>query len=282
MTTYIYKFTSPSGKVYIGLTSSDIDKRWKQHVTLWKKLKRNNIEYRGASATSILFYAFDKYDPSLWEKEVLIETDDIQYAKEQEIKLIEWYQATNPDFGYNVLIGGQTGWAGKNLSKDHKEKQSNARKEWFKTQNGQAWKEELSKKWKENNPIEDGHPFKGKHHTQEAKHKIGEKNKGRLLGITRDFSQEHCDNISKGKMGKPLSPEHREKIVAAMTGRKQPESQKKAVTEANSLQWLVTLPTGEQKEITNLRQFCKDNKLSQGSLTTYGHSKGYKVQKLEN
>lgn len=279
----IYKFTSPSGKHYIGLTSSTMERRWRQHVTLYNKLSRKGVDYRGNSATPILFYAFDKYNPNLWERKILFETDNLEEAKSKEIEFIAEYKTTNPNYGYNVLVGGQTGWAGKNLSENHKEKQSKSRISWYDTEEGKLWKEQLSQRWSntENNPstLRIGQP--GFAHTEESKAKISAANKGRNLGVSRDFTEEHCKNISKAKKGKKLSPEHKEKVVNALVGRKQPKSQKQKVADANSMDWLVTTPDGKEIKITNLRQFCKENNLSQGSLTTYGKSKGFKVQKLE-
>jgi hypothetical protein len=278
----VYKLISPSGKCYIGLTSSTVQKRFRQHVTLYKKLNRKGVDYKGNSATPILFYAFDKYPPESWEKEILIETEDLEYAKQQEIEYIATYQTTNQDYGYNILLGGQTGWAGKNLSEGHKKKQSTARKLWYDSEEGKVWKEKLKKRWAntENNPstLRIGQP--GWKHTEESKAKISAGNKGKLLGTTRTFSEEHCKNISKSKIGVLKSEEFKQKVSNKLKGHKSYETQRKAVTEANSLNWLVTTPDGQQLSITNLRQFCKDNKLSQGNLTTYGHTKGFKASKV--
>lgn len=287
--TQVYKLTSPSGKHYIGLTSATLEERWKQHVTLWKKLNSKGIDYRGKQVTSILFYAFDKYHPDTWLKEIVFETTNLDEAKSKEIELIEQLNTTNSDFGYNVLVGGQTGWAGKNLSEEHKEKQAKTRSEWYKTEEGKIWKQQLSERWAntENNPstLKIGQP--GTKHSEETKTKISKikkeyyethdsPNKGKIL------SDDVKEKMSLAKKGKKLSPEHREKVVSALYGRKQTFNQKKIATETNSMNWEITTPDGEILIIRNLRQFCKDNKLSQGNLITYGHTKGYRVKKLED
>ena len=283
----VYKFTSPSGKHYIGLTSSTMERRWRQHVTLYNKLSRKGVEYRGNSATPILFYAFDKYNPNLWERTILFETDNLEEAKAKEIEFIAEYKTTDQNYGYNVLVGGQTGWAGKNLSEDHKEAQSKSRISWYDTEEGKLWKEQLSQRWSntENNPstLKIGQP--GFAHTEETKAKISVANKGRNLGVSRDFTEEHRKNISEAKKGIPLSPEHREKVIKAITGRKQPKSQKEKVAKALSKSYLITNPEGQTFEITNLNKFARDNNLHVGNLCSVASGKlkqykGFKVQKL--
>lgn len=144
----VYKLTSPSGKSYIGLTTATIEARWKQHVSLWKKLVRQNTPFIGAQATPLLFFAFSKYGPETFTKEVLFETDDKEILRLKEKEFISTFDTTKN--GYNVLKGGQTGWYGKSLSEEHKRKQSEARKAWYKTPDGIAWRQHLSEKYKGN------------------------------------------------------------------------------------------------------------------------------------
>ena len=70
--------------------------------------------------------------------------------------------------------------------------------------------------------------------------------------------------ISMAKKGKKLSEEHKAKIIG--TGRKQPERQKEAVRNSNSMNWIVTDPDGNTFEVRNLRQFAKEHGLDQGNL----------------
>jgi len=71
-----------------------------------------------------------------------------------------------------------------------------------------------------------------------------------------------------------------EKLRLSRIGFKQPESQKKAVAEKLSKEWLITNLQGNQFKIKNLQQFCKENNLDQGNLSRGTH-KGWKCVKLE-
>lgn len=63
-----------------------------------------------------------------------------------------------------------------------------------------------------------------------------------------------------------------------MLGRKQTDNQKKVVSEKLSKRWKIILPNKEEIEITNLRQYCIENKLDQGNMMAVaaGRLKQYK------
>jgi hypothetical protein len=294
----VYKFTSPSGKHYIGLTSSTMERRWRQHLTLWRKLSRKGVEYRGNSATPILFYAFDKYPPDQWIKEVVFQTSNLEEAKSKEIEFISLLDTTNRDFGYNVLVGGQTGWAGKNLSEDHKEKQSKSRISWYDTEEGKLWKEQLSQRWSntENNPstLRIGQP--GFAHTEESKEKIRqakigtkatEKTKKKLSDKKLSFyKSEKGQILIQKKKEKRLTQEEKDQISKSLMGHKQTDFQKESVAKALSKSYLITNPEGQTFQITNLNKYCRDNNLHVGNMCSVASGKlkqykGFKVQKLE-
>lgn len=78
-----------------------------------------------------------------------------------------------------------------------------------------------------------------------------------------------------------------EKLRLSRIGFKQPDSQKKAVAEKLSAEWLVTNPKGETKQIKNLQQFCKDNGLDQGNMVKVSkgiikQNKGWTCSKIES
>lgn len=88
----IYKHTTPNEKVYIGVTSRPVKERWnsghgyKRCVAFWNAIQKygwNNIKH-----------------------EVLYEVSTQEEAEILEMELIEYYQSTNPDFGYNIEKGG--------------------------------------------------------------------------------------------------------------------------------------------------------------------------------
>lgn len=95
------------------------------------------------------------------------------------------------------------------------------------------------------------------------------------LGLKR--SLETCERISKAKKGIKLSFESIENIRKARIGKKQPQSQKDKVSKANSKSWVLINPEGKELNITNLRQFCKIEKISAGNLLTHGHTKKWKL-----
>jgi group I intron endonuclease len=81
--------------------------------------------------------------------------------------------------------------------------------------------------------------------------------------------------ISASKTGKSMPEGWGERHAEKLRGRPRPQSQKDAARDANSKEWLVTHPCGKQEKLVNLRQFCKEHKLSQGNLCVYGKTKGY-------
>src|SRR4051812_8514626 len=99
----IYKLISPSNKLYIGKTKYDsFNDRWRQHVTLWKKLTKTK-NYKDAPTK--LLYAFDKYPPREWTHEILLEGYyTIEELNQKEIEAIEQYDTIA--VGYNITKGG--------------------------------------------------------------------------------------------------------------------------------------------------------------------------------
>lgn len=96
----IYKYTSPSGKVYIGKTINE-KARKNQHKTL-----RNPHTY---FANAIRKYGFKNF-----KYEVLIKfkpTLDIKklnrVLNKLEIRYIKLYNSINPSYGYNLTLGGE-------------------------------------------------------------------------------------------------------------------------------------------------------------------------------
>lgn len=121
--------------------------------------------------------------------------------------------------------------------------------------------------------------------TEEIKQRISVAQKERFARqphnrLGAKHTEETKQKISEKKKGTRLSAATKQKISAKMKGRVQTDYQKQRVREVRSKQWEIITPTGECLHITNLRQFCKDHGLSQGSITTHGHTKGYRARKL--
>lgn len=97
----IYRYTSPSGKVYIGQTTDEKTRR----ATFFNLDYHYGGEYINA--------ARKKYGPKEFKYEVL-ENIDLpekelkQKLDELEIFYIEKYSSNNREFGYNLTLGGGT------------------------------------------------------------------------------------------------------------------------------------------------------------------------------
>lgn len=102
----VYKLTSPSEKVYIGITSQPIKKRWK-----------NGNGYKRCPAMN---KAITKYGWENFTKEILLENTTESEAKSLETLLIKVHMSNDSRYGYNITEGGE-GTKGFKLSEEQKE-----------------------------------------------------------------------------------------------------------------------------------------------------------------
>lgn len=101
----VYRHTSPSGKVYIGMTKQSAEKRWQYGLGYRKQVK--------------FYRAIQKYG---WENithEVVSSGLSFEEAEQRERELIEQYRSCDNRFGYNVERGGN---AQKGMSEETREK----------------------------------------------------------------------------------------------------------------------------------------------------------------
>ena len=104
---YIYKYTFPNGKVYIGQTAQNLEERHYQHLY--------NADHIDAEDRSILLVdrAIHKYGVPKLEVIDEIECNDNEIVKfqeelnEKEKKYIREYQSTLKKYGYNRHVGGK-------------------------------------------------------------------------------------------------------------------------------------------------------------------------------
>ena len=88
----VYMHTSPSGKVYIGITSRGVEQRWGY----------NGYGYYGQPFFSaILKYGWDNI-----KHEILYTNLTKAEAEEKEIELIKLYYSNKSEYGYNADNGG--------------------------------------------------------------------------------------------------------------------------------------------------------------------------------
>lgn len=150
----IYKHTSPSNKVYIGLTCQyPPEKRW-----------QNGNGYRQCTR---FWNAIQKYGWDNFEHEIIFTQLSFDEACAKEKELINTYNSTNSDYGYNISVGGE--FCPPDIIV------------------GEERRKIISERYKgANNPNYGNHkiagennPFYGKHHSENAKKKMRESAIGR-------------------------------------------------------------------------------------------------------
>ncbi len=141
----IYKIVSPTGRVYIG-QSNDICKRWRAYRHLL--CGNQKILYR-----SLVKYGINNHEF------VILEVCESDFLNEREMYYIESCKSFNPHTGMNCTAGGG----------------GMKRYKW-----AASSKDNMSRILKEKYKSGYLNPFQGKRHSDEAKRKVGEKNKGRV------------------------------------------------------------------------------------------------------
>ena len=115
----VYKHTFPNGKVYIGVTSQNIDRRWRNGRGYLCKNKFG--EYRQPlMAKAVMKYGWDNI-----LHEIICDKLTKEEAEQMEQNLIAQYQSNNKKHGYNIRSGGSIN---SHLSDEGKEKISKANK----------------------------------------------------------------------------------------------------------------------------------------------------------
>jgi group I intron endonuclease len=200
----IYKLTSPKGKIYIGQTILEFDRRLSGH-------KCDSKRYNSHMNKAIRKYGIDAF-----EKEVLLtidtnETNIFNHLDALEIYFIKSYDSFNN--GYNGNTGGR-----KNF------KISEEVRSYF---IGRTVTEETKEKLRQINTgkkLSDATKLKisikgiGRVVSQETRDKIGLKHKGKKLSLAQ------IESIRNSNLGKKQSLETIEKRVSKLRGVKRDES----------------------------------------------------------
>ena len=141
----VYKHTTPSEKVYIGITSKSPEERW--------------LNGRGYQNNRHFTQAIQKYGWDNIQHEILATGLSKHQAENMEIELIARYDTTNPNKGYNNTHGGEC--IGKHTDVS-KKLMSDIRKRQYRSG-------ELT------------HPMKGKHFSEESKQKMRNAHANKVL-----------------------------------------------------------------------------------------------------
>lgn len=195
----VYKHTTPSGKVYIGITCRKPEERWE-----------NGSGYKG---NKHFYRAIQRYGWSNIRHEIVADGLTKAQACAMEIKLIAEYDATNPDKGYNRSTGGESGSLGMRHSAESRRKMSKAKKGANHPNYGKHLSIDVRRKIGESNKGRTS-PRKGTHLSVETRMKIGKANKGKYV------SEETKRKLSESLKGKRPSDETRKKLSMAHKGKR--------------------------------------------------------------
>lgn len=180
----VYKAVSPSGKVYVGITSRSLAVRSGQHYQEARAAKR-----RGKSR--YFYNALIKYGPAMqWEvlEDRLL---GLSVASLREKHFIALLQANNPVFGYNGTEGGDAGAVPNGLVRAKQSQSAKAR--------GMTAFQLLNlKKGRVSRP-----------HTAHTKRKLSELLRGRYVPLAQRAA------IASALSGKPKSPSHKQALRQA-------------------------------------------------------------------
>lgn len=108
----VYRHTSPTGKVYIGITSQVPERRWHGGSAY-----RNNKHF---------YSAIKKYAWENFTHEILHTDLGYEEACAIEIDLIKYHESSNPNKGYNISLGGDKTTYGYHMSTETRRKISKA------------------------------------------------------------------------------------------------------------------------------------------------------------
>lgn len=167
----VYKHTSPSNKVYIGITGKEPEIRWCNGMGY-----PNNKHFTNA---------INKYGWENFTHEILFTNLTKEEACQKEIELIAFYKSNQSKFGYNQSTGGECHTQGCHWTEEHKRKTSESLK-------GQKHTEERRRKNSESH--------KGKKHSMEARLKISKNSFNRGKKLPEEYKRkisETKQNVSK-------------------------------------------------------------------------------------
>lgn len=173
----LYKHTSPSGKVYVGITTNIKDR--------WADKGRNYCTYNSIFKKAIFKYGWDNI-----KHEILAENLPHDEACALEIALIAYYKKLG--ISYNITNGGE-GMSGMVFSEESRRRMSESQKGRDTTKAVKASLEARKKETPEERKKYANHRGKGWHRSTETRAKISRAAKG------RDMSKAIAASLKAGR-----------------------------------------------------------------------------------
>lgn len=260
---------SANGKQYIG-SAVNIKRRWRWHRTALRGNRHHSI---------LLQRAWNKYGEHSFEFTVLEYcAPDVVVSREQ-----QWLDSRtpyDPTLGYNIAAHADAPTRGRRLSAEHRAKIGVKSTGRHRTDADKA-------------KISAAH--KGRRHTPESRANMSAAHKGKTLPAEQrakigDASRRNWENPeyreAVSSKRRNISQETRGKLSAALTGRPCAPETRTKIAEKNSRAFVVTAPNGQEFEIKNLTEFCREHNLSAGSLSATGrgrrrHHKGWTCRRMD-
>lgn len=201
----VYKRTSPSGKIYIGLTCQ----------TLEERSGKDGYKYKD---NSYLWKAILRYGWNNFKSEILFNNLTFEEACVKEQEMIAYYKSNEREYGYNLTAGGE-GCSGYSHTEESKKLMSAKKKNKpLISLQGVPKTEEHKKKLSEAHKGKPS-PRKGVKLDQSTKDKISESKKGSIpWNKNKKMSKESCQKMSDSKIGKyTRSNSHNARKVVQLT-----------------------------------------------------------------
>ena len=225
----VYIHTSPSNKRYVGITSQrPPEQRW---------ANGHGYNHNSHFTNAINFYGWDNFN-----HEIVADGLTSDDAMMMEQTLIEKYNTMDQRYGYNQTSGGEVNKqyteevknkirkaAIRNTQMPYRRKQlsEQAKKLWADKEFVARKSKMLQEQWKDpkfkaavasKRKLQNGekNPFYGKHHTEETKKKISEKNSNRKI------TEETRKKLSLARIKTWQNEEYRVKMIKNLSGENNP------------------------------------------------------------
>lgn len=226
----VYCHICPDDTRYIGITSQYLKTRW----------RKGGIGYEGQH----FYEAVLKYGWNNIKHEVLFENLSEEEAYIKEIELIKQYDTTNPEHGWNTVVGGQ-------VNRIYGEKNGNFGKHWF--TNG------INNIMAETCP--DGF-WRGKTDSDETKRLKKISNSRKRIPL----SEEHKEKIRKAHLGRKMDEKTRQALLKCHLGKPISEEQKKKMSESARKRHMIIV---DKNEFIDYISETFDKEINAGKLLFY-------------